>query len=72
MSIQIIPQSEIDILELVKRIQQGQLLAIPTETVYGLAANAFDEQALKKIYRLKNRPENHPLIIHIAPPKIEE
>ncbi len=72
MSIQIIPQSEIDILELVKRIQQGQLLAIPTETVYGLAANAFDEQALKKIYRLKNRPENHPLIIHIAPPKIED
>lgn len=72
MSIRIIPKSEIDILKLVELLQQGQLLAIPTETVYGLAANAFDEEAIKKIYRLKNRPENHPLIIHIAPPKIED
>jgi L-threonylcarbamoyladenylate synthase len=71
-SIRIIPKAEINIPELVELIQQGHLLAIPTETVYGLAANASDEEALKKIYRLKNRPENHPLIIHIAPPRMEE
>ena len=36
--------------------------------MYGLAANAADDEAIKKIYQLKNRPTNHPLIVHIAPP----
>lgn len=45
----------------------GELVAIPTETVYGLAANAFDPDAVAKVFRLKGRPNNHPLILHIAP-----
>ncbi len=47
-------------------LQQGQIAAIPTETVYGLAANALDEAAILKIYHLKNRPTNHPLIMHVG------
>ena len=43
----------------------GELVAIPTETVYGLAANAFDENAVKKIFELKKRPAFNPLIVHI-------
>lgn len=68
MSAYIVHQSEIQITQIVDHIQQGHLLAIPTETVYGLAANAADDEAIKKIYQLKNRPTNHPLIVHIAPP----
>jgi L-threonylcarbamoyladenylate synthase len=42
----------------------GELVAIPTETVYGLAANAFSSQAVTAIYKAKNRPQFNPLIIH--------
>jgi L-threonylcarbamoyladenylate synthase len=42
----------------------GKLVAIPTETVYGLAANAFNELAVAKIYQAKNRPQFNPLILH--------
>lgn len=45
-------------------LEEGQLVAIPTETVYGLAANAFDENAVRKIYKAKNRPLSDPLIVH--------
>jgi L-threonylcarbamoyladenylate synthase len=45
-------------------LRAGELVAIPTETVYGLAANAFDEAAVIKIYKAKNRPQFNPLIIH--------
>jgi L-threonylcarbamoyladenylate synthase len=47
-------------------LKSGQLVAIPTETVYGLAANALDDQAVARIYELKNRPQFNPLIIHFA------
>lgn len=47
-------------------IHQGKLVAMPTETVYGLAANAEDENACQKIYALKNRPNINPLIVHVA------
>ncbi len=50
-------------------IRAGKLLAIPTETVYGLGADASNCDAIKKIYQLKGRPTNHPLIVHVqAPP----
>lgn len=45
-------------------LNSGELLAIPTETVYGLAANAFDGIAVAKIYQAKNRPQFNPLILH--------
>ena len=44
----------------------GGVCALPTETVYGLAANALDETAVKKIFKAKNRPCDNPLIVHIA------
>lgn len=47
-------------------LTQGEIVAIPTETVYGLAGNAENPTAIQKIYALKNRPLNHPLIMHIA------
>lgn len=50
----------------VSLLQQGSVLAIPTETVYGLAANIHLDNAVKQIFTLKNRPINHPLIIHIS------
>jgi L-threonylcarbamoyladenylate synthase len=45
-------------------IEKGELVAIPTETVYGLAGNAFDGGAVAKIFQVKNRPTFNPLIIH--------
>ncbi|WP_340075657.1 L-threonylcarbamoyladenylate synthase [Leptobacterium sp. I13] len=47
-------------------LKKGKLVAIPTETVYGLAANGTDEHAIKKIFTAKNRPTNNPLILHFA------
>ena len=47
-------------------IRDGGLCAMPTETVYGLAANGLDPEAVKEIYRVKGRPQDNPLILHIA------
>ena len=47
-------------------IKSGGLVAIPTETVYGLGANGLDEDAVKKIFEAKGRPQDNPLILHIA------
>ncbi len=47
-------------------LQNGGVVAIPTETVYGLAANAYDENAISKIFEAKGRPQDNPLIVHIA------
>ena len=44
----------------------GDLVAFPTETVYGLGADAGNEKAVKKIYQVKGRPSDHPLIVHIS------
>lgn len=51
-------------------INEGEVVGIPTETVYGLAANALDENAVKKIFIAKGRPNDNPLIVHIA--KLED
>ena len=47
-----------------KLLNNNECVAIPTETVYGLAANAYSDSACKKIYKLKKRPKNNPLIVH--------
>lgn len=47
-------------------LKNGEIVAIPTETVYGLAANALDENAVKKIFEAKGRPNDNPLIVHIS------
>src|SRR5437773_9203754 len=46
-------------------IRSGELVAFPTETVYGLGANALDESAVDKIYAAKGRPAGSPLIVHV-------
>ena len=52
--------------ELGRIISSGGLVAFPTETVYGLGANAFDDEAVKGIYKAKGRPSDNPLIVHFA------
>ena len=47
-------------------LRNGGLVAIPTETVYGLAANALDGQAVANIFKAKGRPMDNPLIVHIT------
>lgn len=54
-----------DIDKAIDYLNQNKLVAIPTETVYGLAGNALNEVSIKKIFELKQRPFNHPLIMHI-------
>jgi L-threonylcarbamoyladenylate synthase len=50
-----------------KAVQEGQLIAFPTETVFGLGAAVTQLQAVKNIFKVKGRPINHPLIAHVAP-----
>ena len=47
-------------------IKKGGLVAIPTETVYGLGANGLDPQAVARIFLAKGRPQDNPLILHVA------
>jgi L-threonylcarbamoyladenylate synthase len=55
----------ISIQEAAKRIRSGGLVAFPTETVYGLGANALDAEAVGRIFELKGRPATSPLIVHV-------
>ena len=48
-----------------KIIMDGGVVAMPTETVYGLGGNAFDDVAVKKIFEVKGRPNDNPLIAHV-------
>lgn len=50
-----------------RRLERGELVAFPTETVYGLGADAENPLAVAKIYQAKGRPSNHPVIVHLAP-----
>lgn len=50
----------------IELLTKNELVAIPTETVYGLAGNAFSDMAVRKIYTVKNRPFSNPLIVHIS------
>ena len=47
-------------------LRAGEVVALPTETVYGLAANALDEKAVAKIFQIKGRPSHNPIIVHVA------
>lgn len=50
----------------VELLQRGELVAFPTETVYGLGADASNPEAVARLYRAKGRPNNHPVIVHLA------
>lgn len=57
---------ESSIKEAVKLLKNGEVVGMPTETVYGLGANALDENAVRKIFTAKGRPADNPLIVHIS------
>src|SRR6476661_1006736 len=50
----------------VELLRAGEVVALPTETVYGLAANALDAKAVSKIFEIKGRPARNPIIVHVA------
>ena len=54
------------VLRAAELLRVGEVVALPTETVYGLAANALDEKAVAKIFQIKGRPANNPIIVHVA------
>jgi L-threonylcarbamoyladenylate synthase len=60
------PLLDRDIDAAAEALRAGKLVAFPTETVYGLGANAEDERAVSRIFSVKGRPTNHPLIVHLA------
>ncbi len=66
MKTRLLKDTEEDIRIAAKIIEQGGLVAFPTETVYGLGANAMDADAVRKIYEAKGRPADNPTIVHIA------
>lgn len=57
--------TSVNLRRLAQALRRGQLVAIPTETVYGLAAHALDAKACRAIFRAKRRPANDPLIVHV-------
>lgn len=61
----IVPVSEESIKEAARRLQSGEVVAFPTETVYGLGANALEDSAVSKIFLLKSRPASNPIIVHV-------
>lgn len=58
-----------DIEEAARILNEGGLVAFPTETVYGLGANALDPEAVSKVYLAKGRPSDNPMIVHISQPQ---
>jgi L-threonylcarbamoyladenylate synthase len=62
----IVPSNEEQLHRAAQLIRSGGLVAFPTETVYGLGANALDEEAVARIYAVKSRPWASPLIVHVA------
>jgi L-threonylcarbamoyladenylate synthase len=54
------------VLRAAELLRVGEVVALPTETVYGLAANALDEKAVANIFQIKGRPANNPIIVHVA------
>ncbi|MBQ8393857.1 MAG: threonylcarbamoyl-AMP synthase [Clostridia bacterium] len=69
---QVTEKSDIILRRAAELICRGSLVGIPTETVYGLGANAFDKDACLDIFKAKGRPADNPLIVHIAEPEDAE
>ena len=56
----------------VKSLKQDNIVGLPTETVYGLAGNAYSKKAVRKIFKIKKRPNKNPLIVHYYDVKAAE
>ncbi len=65
MNTQLLPATDASLALAARLLTEGQLVAFPTETVYGLGANAFDREAVLGIFAAKGRPADNPLIVHI-------
>ena len=66
MNTELLPADEAGVARAAELLRAGQVVGIPTETVYGLAANAWDADAVRRIFAAKGRPQDNPLIVHIA------
>ena len=67
--VKVVRASQVDIDAAVQALRDGDLVAFPTETVYGLGANAQNPAAVRKIFEAKGRPMSHPVIVHLDSPK---
>jgi L-threonylcarbamoyladenylate synthase len=67
--VKVVRASQVDIEAAVQALRDGDLVAFPTETVYGLGANAQNPAAVRKIFEAKARPLTHPVIVHLDSPK---
>ncbi|MBV8342006.1 MAG: threonylcarbamoyl-AMP synthase, partial [Gammaproteobacteria bacterium] len=61
--------TQVEIEAAVQALRDGELVAFPTETVYGLGANAQNPAAVRKIFEVKGRPTDHPVIVHLDSPR---
>src|ERR1700686_2970004 len=67
--VRIVRATPIELASAVQALRDGELVAFPTETVYGLGAHAAYPAALRRVFELKGRPTTHPLIVHIDSPR---
>jgi len=67
--VRVVRASQVEIDAAVQALRDGELVAFPTETVYGLGANAQNPAAVRKIFAAKQRPESHPVIVHLDSPR---
>ena len=62
--------TQIEIQRAAEMLRAGKLVAFPTETVYGLGANALDAAAVARIFEAKGRPQSSPIIVHVSSPEM--
>ena len=67
--VRVVRATQVEIETAVQALRDGELVAFPTETVYGLGANAQNPAAVQKIFAVKGRPPNHPVIVHLDSPR---
>jgi L-threonylcarbamoyladenylate synthase len=67
--VRVVRATQVEIESAVQALRDGELVAFPTETVYGLGANAQNPVAVAKIFEAKGRPPNHPVIVHLDSPR---
>jgi L-threonylcarbamoyladenylate synthase len=67
--VRVVRATQVEIETAVQALRDGELVAFPTETVYGLGANAQNPAAVRKIFEAKGRPTNHPVIVHLDSPR---
>ncbi|HSY45564.1 MAG TPA: Sua5/YciO/YrdC/YwlC family protein, partial [Steroidobacteraceae bacterium] len=67
--VRVVRATQVEIETAVQTLRDGELVAFPTETVYGLGANAQNPVAVRKIFAAKGRPVDHPVIVHLDSPR---